>query len=73
MKIKKLYEAPQLLSHLVLETLDGRYMMFYTSMLPITEADLAPAPGYHAKGNCAKEAPDYLYRRYGLEKADPNA
>ncbi len=69
MKIKKLFESPQFPWHMVLETLDGRYMQFFiTPFRHITESDLQPVPGYQAKGNNAIEAAGYFYQMYGLEK-----
>ena len=69
MKIKKLYNPVSSPLHLVVETTEGEFFKFIaTPYRKITEKDLTPLPGFRALGNNGKEAEEYLYRFYGLEK-----
>lgn len=69
MKIKKLYAFGPLVNHYVVQTVDGTFAKFrITPFRTISEADLTPVPFYRAEGNNGEEAPDYLYKLYGLTK-----
>lgn len=69
MKVKKLYQAERLPRHMVLETPDGKFFMFYmTPFRPIQAADLTPVPHYYPVGHAGLEATPFQYRMYGLEK-----
>ena len=69
MKIRRMFEDCGLTYHYLIETVDGTFKSFYCSPYrKIEEKDLIPLKCYIAKGNRAKEVPDYLLRFYGLEK-----
>lgn len=69
MKIKRLFNSNNYPAHMVAETVDGNFVKFLaTPFRKIQENDLSPLPYYQAKGKNAEEAPDYVYKSYGLEK-----
>lgn len=69
MKIRKLFNSRIYPYHMVLETTGGAYMKFLiTPARVIGENDLTPLPYYRAVGRNEEEAPEYLYKMYGLEK-----
>ena len=69
MRVKKLYNASRFPDYMVLETTMGEMMKFcITPARHLTESDLIPVPYYKAQGNNAEEAPDYMYKIFGLEK-----
>ena len=71
MKIRKLYNPPSSPMHMVVETVEGRFLKFFiTPFRKITEKDLSPLPGFVPNGNNGTEAFDYMYRFYGFEKAE---
>lgn len=69
MKIKKLYETLCLNSALIVEKIDGS--LYYFKQVPyrtITENDLIPLGDFKCSERCNKEAADYFYILYELEK-----
>lgn len=69
MKIKKLFTSPTFPYDMVLKTINGEYKKFSSAPFrEIKEEDLTPVPYYQEKGNNAKEAEDYIYKCYKLEK-----
>lgn len=73
MKIKMLFMPIGSENKMYLEALDGKYYNFFiTPARELTDKDLTPCPGYHAHGNRGKEAKDYFYSMYKLEKAQGN-
>lgn len=71
MKIKKLYATEKYPNVYVLENLEGEFYKFFISPFRnITEKDLRPVLYYRPWGNMGTEAGDYIYKLYGLEKAE---
>lgn len=71
MVVKKLFLSQNFPAHMVVETEKGVYGKFLaTPAREVQTEDITPLPAYVAKGNNAEEAPDYLYRMYGLEKKE---
>lgn len=69
MKVKEMYSATNLPYHYVVETMDGRMMMFQaTPARRITGEDLLPLEHYAATGNQSEPAPDYIRMMYGITK-----
>lgn len=69
MKIKKLYTSGPLVNHYVVKTVDNTFAKFrITPVRPISEADLTPVPFYRDEGSNGEEAPEYIYKLYGLTK-----
>lgn len=69
MKIKMLFGDASLPAHMVAETLNGKFIKFLsTPFRKVEEEELSPLPYYRAIGRNAEEAPEYIYRQYGLEK-----
>lgn len=74
MKIKKLFNSANYPAHMVAETIDGKFVKFLaTPFRQVQEKDFFPLPYYQAKGKNADEAPDYVYKSYGLEKIKTKA
>lgn len=71
MVVEKLFLSQNFPSHMVVETEKGVYGKFLaTPARMVQEEDITSLPAYTAKGNNAEEAPDYLYRMYGLERRE---
>lgn len=71
MKIKKLYATEKYPNVYVLEDLNGDFYKFFISPFRnVTEKDLRPVPFYRPIGNMGTEARPYIYKLYGLEKAE---
>lgn len=71
MVVKKLFLSQNFPAHMVVETEKGVYGKFLaTPAREVQTEDITPLPAYVAKGNNAEEAPDYLYRMYGLGKKE---
>lgn len=69
MKVKKLYDSISAPNHFVVETTEGDFFKFIAvPYRKITEKDLTPLPYFRAIGNNGKEADEWLYKTYGLEK-----
>ena len=71
MVVEKLYLSKRFPAHMVVETEKEVYGKFLaTPARKVQEEDITSLPAYVAKGNNAEEAPDDLYRMYGLERRE---
>lgn len=71
MVVEKLFLSQNFPSHMVVKTEKGVYEKFLaTPARKVQEEDITSLPTYAAKGNNAEEAPDYLYRMYGLKRRE---
>lgn len=69
--VEKLYLSKRFPAHMVVETEKEVYGKFLaTPARKVQEEDITSLPAYVAKENNAEEAPDYLYRMYGLERRE---
>lgn len=70
MKVKKLFDtSSRFPNNCVIEDVNGEFKTF--TLCPsrkVTEKELKPLPGFKPVGNVGKEAPEYFYKMYGLEK-----
>lgn len=71
MKVRRLFLAAMYRNRLVVEKVDGTYWSFFdTPARTVKELDLTPMKYYRAVGRNAAEAPDYMYKIYGLQKEE---
>ena len=71
MVVEKLFLSQNFPSHMVVETEKGVYGKFLaTPARKVREEDITSLPAYVANVNNAEEAPDYLYRMYGMERRE---
>lgn len=69
MLIRKLFETPGSLSHMVLETTDGEFKKFFIyPFRKIEEKDLSDVPYWRPVGRNGEEAEECMYRFYGFQK-----
>lgn len=69
MKVRKLFKSSSYPAHMIAETVDGNFVKFLaTPFRQVQEKELFPLPYYQAKGKNVEEAPEYIYKSYGLEK-----
>lgn len=71
MVVRKLFLSQNFPAHMVVETEKGVYGKFLAAPArKVQKEDITSLPAYAAKGNNAEEAPDYLYRMYGLKRRE---
>lgn len=69
MEIRRLLQPNNMGYTLVVETTEGKFASFQS--IPTREikpSDLHMLPYYRAIGRSAEEAPDYMYKMYGLTR-----
>lgn len=69
MKVEKMYISNVFSNQYVVKKENGMYARFAISPIrQISERDLTNVPFYQETGNNSKEAPEYMYKLYGLHK-----